>query len=235
MKAKDRELRLAELRAKWRVCVGQRWRIPAASGGEHTVLCADSRSVLPPEGARTLFYDPPWDAESVVPSGLWASALVFTDGKWLSKALASFGTAVTWQFVWDCQCCLARWNRPFQRHKACLWYGDLAAYRWRGARLDPVPEKPRGKKLGELYAKPITAVHRLALHPREKPIEWVRCLVGNCAAGDVFDPYLGGGTSLLACEATGRRCFGVELDPKFVALTLERAEGAGLSPVLAQC
>jgi DNA modification methylase len=38
----------------------------------------------------------------------------------------------------------------------------------------------------------------------------------------VFEPFCGSGTTIIACEAMGRKCYAVELDPKYVASTLER-------------
>lgn len=222
MKAAEREAGLLALRERWGTSRGQSWR-----AGRHLVHCADAREVAPV--GQTLVFDPPWDELAPhVPPGDWLSRLVFTSGRHLGQAVALFGAGIAWQFVWDGQACHARTNRPFQRHKSCLWYGDLARYRWRGARLDGVPGRPQGKKLGDLYARSLPREHAASPHPHSKPLEWVRCLVGNCAEGDVFDPYLGSGTTLLACEATGRRCVGVEVEPAHVALTLQRASEAGL-------
>ena len=38
------------------------------------------------------------------------------------------------------------------------------------------------------------------------------------------DAFLGSGTTLLATERTGRRCFGVEMEPKYVDLAIRRWE-----------
>ena len=48
----------------------------------------------------------------------------------------------------------------------------------------------------------------------------------------VFDPFCGSGTTLLACEQLGRIGFAVELDPRYVAVTLERLSALGLKPKL---
>jgi DNA modification methylase len=46
----------------------------------------------------------------------------------------------------------------------------------------------------------------------------------DCTRRDdiVLDPFLGSGTTLLAAERTGRRCFGIELDPLYVDTAIER-------------
>lgn len=51
----------------------------------------------------------------------------------------------------------------------------------------------------------------------------------------VYDPFLGSGTTLVAAEQTGRVGFGLELEPKYVAVILERLAGMGLAPKLCTC
>ena len=41
----------------------------------------------------------------------------------------------------------------------------------------------------------------------------------------VYDPFLGSGTTLIAAELTGRRCFGMELNPEFVDIAIRRWQG----------
>ena len=49
--------------------------------------------------------------------------------------------------------------------------------------------------------------------------------MSNCI---VLDPFLGSGSTLIACEATGRICYGVELDEKFCDVIVKRyVEKAG--------
>lgn len=204
--------------------------------GRHRIALGDCHDsdlvsrVLDSANPRTLVYDPPWQSPVATPVGDWKSVLAFGDGRTLGNIVERFGAGIAWLFVWDCQCCLARNNRPFQRHKLCAWYGDVKNYRWRGARLDGTPDRPQGKKLGDVYARPITHEHRDATGVLRyaKPLEWVRCLIGNCADGDVFDPCLGSGTTLLACEQTGRTCYGIERDPEALEVILNRARSAGL-------
>lgn len=51
--------------------------------------------------------------------------------------------------------------------------------------------------------------------------------------GDVYDPFLGSGTTLIACENLGRRCRAVEIAPGYVAVALERWHvHTGQMPVL---
>ena len=55
------------------------------------------------------------------------------------------------------------------------------------------------------------------LHPTMKPVEMLCYLIGNSSKrGDmVLDTFCGSGSTLIACERTGRVCRAVELDPKY--------------------
>lgn len=61
-------------------------------------------------------------------------------------------------------------------------------------------------------------------HPTMKPIGL--CAKGVLAMsnpGDiVFDPFSGSGSTLIACEQTGRKCYGCELDPKYCDVIRKR-------------
>ncbi len=64
----------------------------------------------------------------------------------------------------------------------------------------------------------------LALHPTVKPVALVAdAIVDVTARNDiVLDSFLGSGTTLLAAERTGRRCYGIELDPLYVDTAIRR-------------
>jgi DNA modification methylase len=61
-------------------------------------------------------------------------------------------------------------------------------------------------------------------HPTQKPIELMRRPILNHTkrGAVVFDPFLGSGTTLIAAELTGRTCYGIELDPKYVDVIVQR-------------
>jgi DNA modification methylase len=66
----------------------------------------------------------------------------------------------------------------------------------------------------------------LAIHPTVKPIALVSDAILDCTKrGDiVLDPFIGSGTAILAAERTGRRCFGIEIDPIYVDMAIGRWE-----------
>ena len=64
----------------------------------------------------------------------------------------------------------------------------------------------------------------LALHPTVKPVALVAdAILDSSARGEiVLDAFLGSGTTIIAAERTGRRCYGVELDPLYVDTIIRR-------------
>lgn len=61
-------------------------------------------------------------------------------------------------------------------------------------------------------------------HPTQKPVELARRgILNSSKPGDiVVDMFLGSGCTLMACEETGRKCFGSEMDPKHVDVIATR-------------
>jgi DNA modification methylase len=64
----------------------------------------------------------------------------------------------------------------------------------------------------------------LALHPTVKPVRMVADAILDCSGrGEiVLDPFLGSGTTLIAAERTGRHCYAMELEPKYVDAAVRR-------------
>ncbi len=63
-----------------------------------------------------------------------------------------------------------------------------------------------------------------ALHPTVKPVALVADAILDCSerGGIVLDAFLGSGTTVIAAERTGRRCYGLELDPAYVDTAIRR-------------
>ncbi|MEQ8928615.1 MAG: DNA methyltransferase [Silicimonas sp.] len=64
----------------------------------------------------------------------------------------------------------------------------------------------------------------LALHPTVKPVAMISEAIKDASGrGEaVFDPFLGSGTTLLAAEKVGRKCYGVEYEPRYVDVAIRR-------------
>src|SRR5437870_5526411 len=64
----------------------------------------------------------------------------------------------------------------------------------------------------------------LPLHPTVKPVAMVADAILDCSArGDVvLDAFVGSGTTIMAAERVGRRCYAMELDPLYVDTAIRR-------------
>lgn len=63
-------------------------------------------------------------------------------------------------------------------------------------------------------------------HPTMKPVRLIGEMVANSSkkGWSCLDLFCGSGTTVIACEQLGRRCYAMELDPKFVDVTIRRWE-----------
>jgi DNA modification methylase len=61
-------------------------------------------------------------------------------------------------------------------------------------------------------------------HPTQKPVDLMRRpILNHPRRGElVYEPFLGSGTTLAAAEITERVCYGIELDPKYVDVVVQR-------------
>jgi DNA modification methylase len=63
-------------------------------------------------------------------------------------------------------------------------------------------------------------------HPTEKPVALLGDILTRWtpAACIVADPFVGSGPTIIAAEQLGRRCYAMEIDPRYVAVAIERWE-----------
>lgn len=61
-------------------------------------------------------------------------------------------------------------------------------------------------------------------HPTMKPVEmWEYATKNHTKQGDLlFEPFSGSGTTHIACEKTGRKCYGIELSPQYCDVIIKR-------------
>lgn len=91
--------------------------------------------------------------------------------------------------------------------------------------------KPRGSKktvgdfrpLGTVVTMPphkSRDIGHPAMFPVGLPVAYLEAITNN--NDPVYDPFLGSGTTMIACENLGRKCRGCEIDPGYVAVELQR-------------
>jgi site-specific DNA-methyltransferase (adenine-specific) len=95
---------------------------------------------------------------------------------------------------------------------------EIIAYGWFGSHKF---ERSKAKSV-IFYPKP----QKSTIHPTMKPPGLLRKLILNSTKINeiVYDPFLGSGSTLIACEHTKRKCIGVELDSNYIEKTILRWE-----------
>ncbi len=141
----------------------------------------------------------------------------------LTEGMRSAGCHCSAVIVWLKDIPILSRSKYMSRYEA-FWYGWAAKNKstFRGKNDQNVWECPRPRSSTR--------------HPAMKPVELpYRAICNSSRRGAlVYDPFLGSGSSMVAAEQAGRVCAGVEIEPKFVAVVLERMANLGLKPRLAK-
>ena len=103
----------------------------------------------------------------------------------------------------------------YQRQYEPILYGwrDGAKHHWCGARDQ-----------GDVWT--VDKPGSNPLHPTMKPLALMERAIANSSQPDdvVLDPFLGSGSTLIACERKGRSSYGMELDPRYCDVAMARWE-----------
>jgi len=92
-------------------------------------------------------------------------------------------------------------------------------------------QKPNGRVVGEFpkgslantYSSAVNSNREFSgVHHAGFPIAFVENWISS--GKSVADPFMGTGSTLIACEKTNRRCFGMEIDPHYGQVIIERFE-----------
>lgn len=118
------------------------------------------------------------------------------------------------------------WNKEFM----ILGRGDYQGqyepiyYGWNKESKGETPRKRPPRNATDVWNYPKTSSSRL--HPTMKPITLLaRAITTSTNEGDtILDPFLGSGSTLIACQQTGRKCAAIEKDPLYCTITIKRWE-----------
>jgi len=212
--------------------LGDLWQL-----GDHRVLCGDSTEreqvakLLGDSRPDGIFTDPPYgigyaairggdliendkDEDSALKVTRLALAetcatvgFVCCDWRSLStmvRAMNEAGLTPKACIVWDKERGVQNLDRYFKQHELVLYFGPYGGQKtqcgdvWRIAR-DFKPD-----------------------HPTPKPVELVAKALRTAGIRLAYDPFLGSGTTLIAAEQLGRKCYGIEISPAYCDVIVER-------------
>ena len=220
--------------------------------GKHRLLCGDSTSATdvarlldgavpalmvtdPPYGVE---YDPEWRMDAGLTGNTARMGKVMNDDRadwteaWklfpgdvayvyhagvfastVQQSLERAGFAIRAQIIWaKDRLALSRGDYHWQ-HEPC-WYAVREG--GKGHRTDDRTQTT-------LWSIPARddAGHG---HGTQKPVECMERPVRNHLADMVYEPFAGSGTTVIACERTGRTCMAMELDPGYCDVVVRRWE-----------
>lgn len=144
-----------------------------------------------------------------------ASIYVFhadTEGLNFRRAFADAGFYLSGTCIWKKQS-LVLGRSPYQwQHEPCLFgWKKKGKHQWYSGRKETtIWEFDKPKKNGD--------------HPTMKPVPLIAYPIMNSSMSNciVLDPFGGSGSTLIACEQTGRICHTIELDEKFCDVIVRR-------------
>ncbi len=142
---------------------------------------------------------------------VWHGALHATT---VAESLIASGFTIRSQIIWaKDRLVLSRGDYHWQ-HEPC-WYAvkKTGKGHWAGDRKQTT--------LWQIANKDQDAE---TVHGTQKPVECMRRpILNNSSPGQaVYEPFMGSGTTLIAAETTGRVCLGIELNPAYVDVAVER-------------
>jgi len=101
----------------------------------------------------------------------------------------------------------------------------IIRHKWSGLIIEPNTE--------ESQRVPGTSSAQARLHPTQKPIRVMRWSIEQFPdARTILDPFMGSGTTLVACQRMGRHGTGIELDPDYFEIACKRVRDAYAQPDL---
>lgn len=140
----------------------------------------------------------------------------YSDSKSLSvlQAVEAVGLKVRNHIIWNKN--MAQFGaigaQYKSKHEPCLYmFKDGFAPYWAGVN-------------NEVSVWDIDRSARNDLHPTQKPVDLCLRAIQNSSKADdiVFDPFLGSGATVIACEKSNRKCYGIEIEPKYVDVIVQR-------------
>jgi len=220
--------------------------------GEHRLLCGDTRNtnelaiLMNSQFADMVLTDPPYNVDytgktkdtlkiqgdkkkdpdfyqflydfytalgSYTKSGgSWYVWHADSEGANFRKAMSDAGIMVKQCLIWV-KSSKVMGRQDYQwKHEPCLYgWKEGAAHGWYSDRKQTTVLE---------FDRP----NRNAEHPTMKPIPLFAYQIGNSSKqGDIVaDGFLGSGTTMVACEQLNRKCYGMEIDPKYCQVIIDR-------------
>ncbi len=232
-----------ELRVKWGVERGQIWEL-----GEHRIMCGDStdatqvKQLMNGDTASLGLTDPPYNVGKNYGKNTDDSKSVEDYRRFIRDWFTNIQSISDRQIV-------TTGRRPFDRgdwfgiplKTSAVWTKTNGITRGKVTRFacwEPIiffGEKWKRERANDVFDFPIGNQKDTANHPCPKPLKfWCELMSCGSSSGEtIVDFFLGAGASLMASENNQRKCRAMEIDPGYVAVSIQRwADATGKTPKL---
>lgn len=206
--------------------------------GNHRVMCGDSASIdavdklMQGEKADLVFTDPPYNIDykgltnkhekikndkmsdsdfvDFLTQTLHGCEQMYVCCSWqyvhlFKEAMIKIGRSPKAMIIWDKVNPAQHLDKYFKQHEIILYYGDFGGHKtlrgdvWRLKR------------------------QRNTLHPTMKPVELIEMAINDHEGKKIVaDYFLGSGSTVIACEKSKKKCYGLELDAKYCDVIVQR-------------
>lgn len=196
--------------------------------GDCRLLLGDCREILPTlQRIKTCVTDPPYGIANVWKGGFgngWGRARAASElrNSWdneiphdVIEQIARFDEAVIWggnYFDLPPSRCWLVWNKPergFSLAEAELAWTNIDAV----VRVCDAPRSDVGRE-----------------HPTQKSLKVMQWSVEKTKGQTILDPFMGSGTTGVACIKLGRKFIGIEIEPKYFDIACKRIRDAYNQP-----
>jgi DNA modification methylase len=121
------------------------------------------------------------------------------------KAMINIGRKPKAMIIWDKVNPAQHLDKYFKQHEIIFYYGDFGGHKTIRGDIWTLKRKKN------------------TLHPTMKPVELITmALEDQKDKKNIYDGFLGSGSTIIACEKLNRNCFGMELDPKYCDVIIQR-------------
>ena len=208
--------------------------------GEHRLLCGDSTSIddvdklMDGNKADMVFTDPPYnidyqglrdkrekiindkmhenDFEDFLIQSLMGCEVMYVCCSWqyahtFKKAMEKIARKPKAMIVWNKVNPAQHLDKYFKQHEIIFYYGDFGG------------QKTLRGDIWELKRQKNT------YHPTTKPVELIdMAIIDQPEKNKIYDGFGGSGSTLISCEKNNRKCFMMELSPKYCDVIIQRWE-----------
>ena len=211
--------------------------------GDATLYQGDCLEILPTlDKVDAVVTDPPYGIGDIVGAYGREGRVIAGDSDLFLVAATSRIIRQKWQGIWVAMFYSPRVSLGFYANTAPLDVSDQIIWdkkapglgrgvRYQHENICLFSSGPPQKPIKDCFS--VIKSYRVGkIHPHEKPVGLMRSIIRILPGETILDPFMGSGTTGVACAKLGRKFIGIELEPKYFDIACQRIEKAYDQPDL---